>query len=77
MVLKKLCIALSVVSLACADITFTSPAAGASITGSSLTIEWQDSGTPALESYTLFLCAGGNTADSYVCVLRRLGLNSY
>ena len=54
-----------------ADVKFTSPSAGATVTGgSAITIEWTDSGdSPAitdLASYELFLCAGGNDATSYV-----------
>ncbi len=52
------------------DIEFTKPAGGASVTGgSTLSIEWKDSGdAPSiadLQSYTLFLCAGGN--ENPVC----------
>ncbi len=54
-----------------ADVRITSPEAGGTIrAGTSLTIEWEDSGeTPPLDtllSYQLFLCAGGNEAGSYV-----------
>ena len=54
-----------------ADVQFTSPSAGAtSVGGQLLQIAWKDSGTAPpisdLQSYQLFLCAGGNTAGSFV-----------
>lgn len=57
--------------LALADVKFTSPAAGASISAKSpIPVEWTDSGDkPPLNSfttYTVFLCAGGNDATSQV-----------
>ena len=57
--------------LALADIQFTSPAAGGTLqAGKPITAKWKDSGdgTPLtdLTTYTLFLCAGGNDADSIV-----------
>ncbi|KAL2399804.1 hypothetical protein ABEF93_001181 [Exophiala dermatitidis] len=57
-------------SLAVADVKVTAPAAGDSITGLTLDIEWEDSGTTPkladLTSYQVFLCAGGNTEASIV-----------
>lgn len=60
-----------------ADVEFTSPAAGASlVAGSAITIKWEDSGVaPALSAlsiYSIFLCAGGNTAGSFVCPRRHV-----
>lgn len=53
-----------------ADVQFTSPAAGATVSGPTISISWQDSGTlpkiSDLTSYQLFLCAGGNDATNYV-----------
>ena len=54
-----------------ADVEFTSPKAGAKLTGgTSLVVEWQESNTEPLISdfttYQLFLCAGGNDAASIV-----------
>ncbi|KAI9675377.1 MAG: hypothetical protein M1817_001281 [Caeruleum heppii] len=51
--------------LTLADVEFTSPAPGASLSGgSTIAVEWKDSGDPPsikdLQSYSLFLCAGGN-----------------
>ena len=53
-----------------ADVQFTSPDAGAtSAGGKTLSVKWKDSGSDPplkdLTSYQLFLCAGGNDADSY------------
>ena len=58
-------------SFAVADVEFTVPAAGASVVGgSAMTVTWKESGdTPKLSVFTawnLFLCAGGNTAGTYV-----------
>lgn len=58
-------------SFACADIQFTSPAAGGTLpAGKPITAKWKDSGsgTPLtdLKTYTLFLCAGGNDVDSII-----------
>lgn len=71
MILRSiLLVAASLLSFALADVEVTSPAAGASLSGLELTVEWKDSGdTPKLAdlaSYQLFLCAGGNDADDYV-----------
>ena len=56
---------------ALADVEFTSPAAGVTLTGPTLSIKWKDSGSsPAISdlvSYQLFLCAGGNEDSNYVC----------
>ena len=54
-----------------ADVEFTSPAAGATVSGgSTINVQWKDSGTgPAvssLQTYQLFLCAGGNDEASFV-----------
>ena len=55
-----------------ADVKFVTPAPGASLPGGGKTISvsWVDSGEEpllaSLKSYTLFLCAGGNEADTYV-----------
>ncbi|KAJ9625381.1 Cell wall synthesis protein kre9 precursor [Knufia peltigerae] len=71
MILRSiLLVAASLLSFALADVEVTSPAAGASLSGLELTVEWKDSGdTPKLAdlaSYQLFLCAGGNDADDYI-----------
>ena len=53
-----------------ADIGFSSPAAGTTISGSTIDVEFEEgSGSPALSDftgYTLQLCAGGNTEATYV-----------
>ncbi|KAF2002264.1 hypothetical protein P154DRAFT_521089 [Amniculicola lignicola CBS 123094] len=56
-------------SLVSADVEFTSPKAGATLTaGSTITVEWKESGDAPkiadLTTYQLFLCAGGNEAAS-------------
>ncbi|KAL9005381.1 MAG: hypothetical protein Q9188_001823 [Gyalolechia gomerana] len=56
-------------SFAWADVQFTSPPAGGTLpAGKPITARWKDSGDGTalrdLKTYTLFLCAGGNDADS-------------
>ncbi len=57
-----------------ADIQFTNPAAGTTLAaGKPITARWKDSGDGTaltdLKTYTLFLCAGGNDADSFVSAI--------
>jgi hypothetical protein len=56
--------------LALADVDFTEPAAGDVITGTSLVATWLESGQkPSIstfDSYSLFLCAGGNNESDFV-----------
>lgn len=54
-----------------ADVKFTSPSGGATVAGGkTLQVQWKDSGDDPplddLETYQLFLCAGGNEQDSYI-----------
>lgn len=61
----------TVLQFASADVKFTSPAAGATLTGGgAITVTWQDSGVaPSISdfsTYSLFLCAGGNDASSII-----------
>lgn len=53
-----------------ADVDFTKPAAGDVISGTSLVATWSESGQkPAIstfDSYSLFLCAGGNNEADFV-----------
>ena len=56
---------------ALADVEFTTPEAGGTIAGgSTLKVEWKDSGSgpklSSLQTYQLFLCAGGNDDSSFV-----------
>ena len=84
MLFRLLLLLAAVAPYTLADVEFTSPAAGATVTGgSTLDVEWKDSGTsPPISSfstYQLFLCAGGNDAGSFVstqnaCTQIRLGL---
>lgn len=58
-------------SIALADVEFTVPPAGATIrAGDVITAHWKDSGNgpriAELTTYDLYLCAGGDTPDSYV-----------
>lgn len=56
-----------------ADVKFSSPAAGATISGSTIDVEFTDGGQAppitAFTSYILQLCAGGNGATDYVSYL--------
>lgn len=61
---------LALLGLVSADVQFTSPAAGAKLTGGgTISIEWKDSGDEPkiseLLTYQIFLCAGGNTDAEY------------
>lgn len=71
MILRSLALFAATLPLVLGDVKFTSPAAGATLTGGgTISVEWSDSGTaPAvtdLSSYQLFLCAGGNDASNFV-----------
>ena len=71
MLFRLLLLLAAVAPYTLADVEFTAPSAGATETGgSTLDVEWKESGTgPAITSfstYQLFLCAGGNDADSFV-----------
>lgn len=68
----------SLASVAFADVAFVAPAAGSTFTGgSTLQITFKESGTsPAittLQSYQLFLMAGGNSDSNMVCTMTRDG----
>lgn len=60
-------------SSAHADVKFSSPAAGVVISGDTIDVEFEDGGEdPPLSdftTYTLQLCAGGNTDKDYVSVV--------
>lgn len=65
-------IAATLAACAFAAPQITSPAAGASLPGTgSITVEWKDDGkapkTTELQSFTLQLIVGGNTATDSVC----------
>ena len=71
MILRLSWLLASALSPVLADVLFTSPKAGASLTGGDvIKIEWKESGDPPLLAtflnYQLFLCAGGNEAGSFV-----------
>ncbi|CAF9917451.1 hypothetical protein IMSHALPRED_003584 [Imshaugia aleurites] len=71
MLLRLLVLLAAVAPYAFADVEFTSPAAGATAVGGQLLqISWKDSGTSPpiseLQSFQLFLCAGGNDAGSFI-----------
>ena len=57
--------------MALADVKFTSPSGGSSVTGGQpLKVQWKDSGDDPplkdLQTYQLFLCAGGNDPDNFI-----------
>lgn len=69
--IQALSLVLALASAALADVEFMNPAAGATAKGGdTITVQWRDSGKDPklskLSRYDLFLCAGGNTEDSYV-----------
>src|SRR5271156_2838217 len=70
MILRSSWLLATLVPCVFADVKFTSPAAGATVSGPTISIEWEESGNPPeiadLASYQLFLCAGGNDPSSYV-----------
>ena len=70
MILRKLSLLAALLPFALADVQFTSPKAGQSISGLTLEIEWKDSGdVPKIDdlaTYQMFLCAGGNDEGEYV-----------
>jgi hypothetical protein len=60
----------ALIPLVSADVKFTSPAAGSTLTGGgTLSVKWEDSGeSPTIDdllSYQLFLCAGGNSDTNF------------
>ena len=72
MILRTLGLLAALLTIAFADVEFTSPKAGSSESGLSLKISWKDSGDEPkiseLATYQMFLCAGGNDEGTYVCV---------
>ena len=73
MIFRLLALLAAVAPYAFADVEFTSPSAGASAVGGELLqIAWKESGIAPpitqLQSYQLFLCAGGNDDGSFVRV---------
>ena len=84
MLFRLLLLLAAVAPYTLADVEFTTPAAGATVTGgSTLDIEWKESGTgppiTSFSTYQLFLCAGGNDANTFVstqnaCTQIRLGI---
>ena len=68
MLIRLFLLLAAVAPYALADVEFTSPAAGATLTGgSTIKVAWKDSGSDPplsdLQGYSLFLCAGGNDAS--------------
>jgi hypothetical protein len=69
--IRSLSLILAVASAALADVEFLDPDAGATAKGGdTITVRWRDSGKEPrlsqLTKYDLYLCAGGDAADSYV-----------
>ena len=61
----------SATSITFADVQFTSPSSGATVAGGkTLEVKWKDSGEDPpldkLQTYQLFLCAGGNDPDNFI-----------
>jgi hypothetical protein len=73
MILRKLALLAALLPFTLADVEFTSPDGGQSISGLSIDIKWKDSGDDPplsdLSTYQMFLCAGGNEEGSYVWIL--------
>ena len=66
-----LSILLSLLGFTSADVEFTSPAAGTTLTGGgAITITWRESGVAPplsdLSTYSLYLCAGGNDESTII-----------
>lgn len=73
MLFRLLTLLAAVAPYAFADVEFTSPSAGATAEGGQLLqFAWKDSGTSPpiseLQSFQVFLCAGGNEAGSFVSI---------
>ena len=71
MLIRLLLSLLALAPFTLADVEFTSPSAGQTLAGGTvIKVAWKDSGTaPAistLQTYQLFLCAGGNDEASFV-----------
>lgn len=70
MILRLAWLVATLVPYVFGDVKFSSPAAGDTVTGPTISIAWDDSGTlpkiSDLASYQLFLCAGGNDVTNYV-----------
>lgn len=70
-ILRSLSLLLPLLSTALADVEFVDPAPGSTLkAGDVITSHWKESGKgpkiSELSQYDIFLCAGGDTADSYV-----------
>ncbi|KAL1852934.1 Cell wall synthesis protein kre9 precursor [Paecilomyces lecythidis] len=68
--IRTLSLLVALTSAALADVEFLEPDAGATAKGGdTITVRWRDSGKEPklsqLTRYDLYLCAGGDTADSY------------
>jgi len=77
MTIRLFSLLLALASCVLADVQFTAPAAAASLqAGSTISMTWQDSGVAPsladLTNYVINLCAGGNTAGSFLCTLSTL-----
>lgn len=69
--LRTVSLILPLLSTAFADVEFVDPAAGSTLKGGDvITAHWKDSGKhpkiSELSQYDIYLCAGGDTPDSYV-----------
>lgn len=70
MILRCLPLLVALIPCVVADVKFTGPPAGSTITGTTISMKWEESGDSPpiseLASYQIFLCAGGNTATDYI-----------
>lgn len=81
MILRSLLLLASLCSYVFADVKVVSPAAGASITGNTIDIEWEESGeSPPITdfaNYAIFLCAGGNDPSDFVPLATLIATGDY
>lgn len=73
-IIRSLPLLLTFLSAVSADVEFTVPPAGSTVkAGDVITVHWKESGNhptiSELAQYDLYLCAGGDTPDSYVSPL--------
>ena len=81
MILRSLLLLASVIAQTLADVQVVTPAAGAVIAGLTLDVQWEESGDdpPITDfvNYSLFLCAGGNSAADYIPIATLVSGGSY
>lgn len=69
MILRCLTLLAALVPFVVADVKFMTPTPGSTITGTTISMSWEESGDSPpiseLASYQVFLCAGGDTTADY------------